>query len=281
MPLASLHEVLGEAITCRYAVGAFDTMDHLFTEAVLRAAERTNTPVILMMGDFPGPDYANLIPYTLDRISRTRVPVCLHFDHGVSFARCANALRLGFSSVMIDGSMLPFEENVRLTRSVTEMAHACGVDAEGEIGHVGAGQGTVEQGGDGLYTSLEDAVRFAQMTGVDAMAVAIGTVHGVYRQAPELNFPLLSHIREAVGIPLVMHGGSGLSDADFRGAIANGINKINAYTNLSVKAVQELRDIVAQTQPGGTIFPVLDALEERIAQEVERHIQLFGTPALK
>lgn len=281
MPLASLREVLGEAVTARFAVGAFDAMDHVFVEAIIRAAEQTGTPVILMLGDFPGPDYVNLIPYTLDRISRSRVPVCLHFDHGASFERCARAIRLGFSSVMIDGSVLPFDENVAVTRRVVDMAHACGVDVEGEIGRMGSGEATVETTGDGAYTALEDAVRFAELTGVDAMAVSIGTVHGVYRGQPMLDFDLLSRIRAEVSIPLVMHGSSGLPDSDFHRAIAGGMNKINAYSNLSIKAVEDLRDILAETKPGTMVFPVLDALVGRVMNEVARHIRLFATPALR
>lgn len=280
MPAAGLREVLGNAVSARYAVGAFDAMDHVFVEAIIAAAERTNTPVILMLGDFPGPDYDNLVPYAVDRVSRARVPVCLHFDHGASIERCAWAIGAGFSSVMIDGSRLQFEENLEVTRRVVELAHDRGIDVEGEIGRMSGSEATAGETADGNYTSVDEARRFARSTGVDAVAIAFGTVHGVYRGTPRLDFDLLRQVRAAVDVPLVMHGSSGLSDADLRAAVAAGINKVNAYTNLSIKAVDDLRRILADAPPGTMVFPVLDALTTRVAAEVERHIKLFGTPTL-
>lgn len=279
MPIASLREVLQNTREQHFAVGAFDTMDHAFTEGILAAAEETQTPVILAAGDFPGPDYSNFLPYLVDRISRTSVPVCLHFDHGGSFEACARAIRAGFSSVMIDGSALSFSENIALTKRVVEMAHACHVDVEGEVGHVGANAGSVEsRRDDSRYTEPEAAAEFSEQTGVDALAVAIGTAHGVYKEAPKIDFERLRAIRSLVSVPLVMHGASGLSDEDFRRAVENGMCKINAFTNLTIAVTSHIADdIPFLTNPLKMSHEISLKMTAYAKQEVLRHILLFGT----
>jgi fructose-bisphosphate aldolase class II len=281
MPMVSLCEVLRNTREKHFAVGAFDTMDHAFPEGILQAAEESRTPIIVAAGDFPGPDYTNFLPYLIDRISRTTVPVCLHFDHGGSFDACSRAIRAGFSSVMIDGSNLPFEKNIAETRRVVEMAHACGITVEGEIGHVGATRDSVESAKDDTrYTEPEAAVEFVEKTGVDALAVAIGTVHGVYKSAPKLDFERLEEIRSQVPVPLVMHGASGLSDENFKQAIRSGMSKINAFTNLTLKVSAQI----------GKEMPELSRvmsheislhMTEYAKEEVLRHIQLFGTQTVE
>lgn len=284
MPLVSLKEVLKNTQERRFAVGAFNVMDHSFAEGILLAAEETSTPVILAAGDFPGPDYANFIPYLLDRISRTSVPVCLHFDHGSSYESCARAIRAGFSSVMIDGSSLPFDENVSVTRRVAELAHACSVDVEGEIGHTASASDSMEgdeESGESIYTDPKDAVRFVEETGVDALAVAIGTVHGTYKREPKLDFPRLAAIRSRVQVPLVMHGSSGLSAPLFKEAIENGICKINAFTNLTLKVTSELATWMCEMPLERTMSHILSLkMTELAKKEVMRHIKLFGTEAV-
>lgn len=279
MPIASLREVLQNTREQHFAVGAFDTMDHAFTEGILAAAEEAQTPVILAAGDFPGPDYSNFLPYLVDRISRTSVPVCLHFDHGGSFEACARAIRAGFSSVMIDGSALSFSENITLTKRVVEMAHACHVDVEGEVGHVGANAGSVEsRRDDSRYTEPEAAAEFSEQTGVDALAVAIGTAHGVYKEAPKIDFERLRAIRSLVSVPLVMHGASGLSDEDFHRAVENGMCKINAFTNLTIAVTSRIADdIPFLTNPLKMSHEISLKMTAYAKQEVLRHILLFGT----
>ncbi len=279
MPIATLREVLKNTRENHFAVGAFDTMDHAFTEGILAAAEETQTPVILAAGDFPGPDYSNFLPYLVDRISRTSVPVCLHFDHGGSFEACARAIRAGFSSVMIDGSALSFSENIALTKRVVEMAHACHVDVEGEVGHVGANAGSVEsRRDDSWYTEPEAAAEFFEKTSVDALAVAIGTAHGVYKEAPKIDFERLRAIRSRVSVPLVMHGASGLSDEDFHRAVENGMCKINAFTNLTLAVTSRIADdmpsLISPLQMSHEISLKMTAYSK---QEVLRHIRLFET----
>ena len=263
MSLVGLREVLRDSIKGKYAVGAFDATDHLFAESILLAAEETRTPVILMVGDFPAPvDYDNFYPYLVDRISRTQVPVCLHFDHGASFEACALAVKRGCTSIMIDGSALPFEENVALTKKVVEMAHACNVEVEGEIGSVGRNESLEGENAVSLYTEPEDAVEFARLTGVDALAVSIGTVHGVYKKAPKMDFERLAKIRSMIEIPLVMHGGSGLSVEDFHAAVSNGMNKINAFTNLSIAVADKIVEVSKSLPPKTITGPIYEAAIE-------------------
>ena len=276
MSLVGLREVLRDSIKGKYAVGAFDATDHLFAESILLAAEETRTPVILMVGDFPAPvDYDNFYPYLVDRISRTQVPVCLHFDHGASFEACALAVKRGCTSIMIDGSALPFEENVALTKKVVEMAHACNVEVEGEIGSVGRNESLEGENAVSLYTEPEDAVEFARLTGVDALAVSIGTVHGVYKKAPKMDFERLAKIRSMIEIPLVMHGGSGLSVEDFHAAVSNGMNKINAFTNLSIAVADKIVEVSKSLPP-----KTYEAAIETGKQQVIQHIRLFGTRSI-
>ncbi len=280
MPMVSLTEVLKNTREQHFAVGAFDTMDHAFTEGILQAAEESRTPIIVATGDFPGPDFTNLLPYLVDRISRTTVPVCLHFDHGGSFEACARAIRAGFSSVMIDGSNLPFNENIAETKRVVEMAHACGITVEGEIGHVGASSDSVESvQDDTLYTEPDAAVEFVERTGVDAVAIAIGTVHGVYKSAPKLDFERLEEIRSLVSVPLVMHGGSGLSAENFKHVIQSGISKINAFTNLTLKVSAQIGEEIS-TLEKSLSHEISLHMTEYAKQEVLRHIHLFGTQSV-
>lgn len=281
MSLVGLKEVLRDSIEGRYAVGAFDATDHLFAESILLAAEETRTPVILMVGDFPAPvDYDNFYPYLVDRISRTHVPVCLHFDHGASFEACALAIRRGCTSIMIDGSALSFEENVALTKKVVEMAHACNVEVEGEIGSVGRNESLEGENSVSLYTEPEDAAEFVALTGVDALAVSIGTVHGVYKKAPKMDFERLARIRSLIDIPLVMHGGSGLSVEDFHAAVSNGMNKINAFTNLSIAVADRIAETAKALPPKTITGPLYEAAIETGKRQVMEHIKLFGTKTI-
>ena len=191
MPLVTMNEILKESIEKKYAVGAFDTMDHVLTEAILGAAEGKGKPVILMTVDrvFKQPNYKSFFKYLIDRCEGSSVPVALHLDHGPSFESVMMAIRYGCTSVMLDGSSLPIEENIALTKKVCEVAHACGISVEGEIGHVSGHEGNMLDGNEpdeSAYTKVEDAVRFAEETEVDALAIAIGTVHGVYKGCPEI-----------------------------------------------------------------------------------------------
>lgn len=282
MPLVGLKEILRGSIERKYAVAAFDTADHVFTEAIIESAEELHTPVIIMVGEFGYVDFEAFYPYLVERCKSSKIPVCLHFDHGPSYESCVLAVRRGCTSVMFDGSQLPFKENVYQTRKVVEMAHACGVDVEGEIGCIGSNEDAIEGPGSHIiYTEPEDAVKFVEETHVDALAVAIGTVHGVYLKKPQLDFKRLHTIRQMVDIPLVMHGGSGLSEADFSAAVENGMNKINAYTNVSIATGKALRDAINSFPENTTHEEFTNCLQIAAKKEIKDYIRMFRTPAVE
>jgi len=204
-------------------------------EAAISAAEELRSPIIIGTAEvlLPYGELSLIAPSILHMAKRATVPVVVHFDHGVSFERCLEALKLGFTSVMFDGSAGEHSENVRATAEMVKIAHAFGATVEGEIGHVGdASRGDNET--NDMYTTPEEAKKFVELTGVDALAVAIGTAHGAYKTAPRLDIDRLRKIRETIDTPLVLHGGSGLSDDDFRNTIKNGIAKVNIFTDLCV-----------------------------------------------
>lgn len=243
MPLVSCKEILDPARHQGVGVPGIDVIDPASTEGVISAAEALGLPVILMVPEtaFPMLDVKAFFKYLIDRARSTSVPVAVHLDHGESIETMKLAIESGFTSVMIDGSSLPLDENIALTKSVVELAHAAGVSVEAEIGHVGGGEGSFEgtDVDEDLFTRPQDAQRFVEETGVDTLAVAFGTVHGIFNGTPRLDIPRLEQIRDRVGVPLVMHGGSGLSDEQFVSAIKGGITKINLFTEISMTAAAQ------------------------------------------
>lgn len=243
MGLVTLKKILDTANQGGYAVPAFDTVDHASAEGIIMAAEEKNKEVILMVPEagLPFVDMDRFFPFLVNLAQQAKVPVALELDHGKTFEVIMKAIHYGFSSVMIDGSDLSFEENVKITKKVVEVAHAAGISVEGEIGHVAGAEGAFSGSkvDKSMYTKVEDAVSFVKETKVDALAVAFGTVHGIYKGTPQLDVDLLKSIKDQVEIPLVMHGGSGVSDEEFIKAIENGINKINLFTEISMAAVNQ------------------------------------------
>jgi len=286
MALCTMKEILRESIEKRYAVGGFDAMDHLIAEAILSAAEEKNVPVIVMVPDFIF-DRKNIdlfFRYLVDRCQTSSVPVALHLDHGTSYESVVQAIRFGFTSVMFDGSKLPIEENIEMTRKVCEVAHACGITTEGEIGHVGGHEGNSTAGNEAdrsKFSKPEEAIRFVSETGVDALAIAIGTVHGVFKGKPELDYERLREIRASVSVPLVMHGGSGLSVDDFKKAIHNGINKINFFTGISLGAGEAVKNLVHNSPGQLAIGDVTEAAFANAKEIVVQQINIFGTQPLE
>ena len=212
-------------------------------------SEEKNAPLIL--GIHPdevqhvGPD---MIAAVTQRAHRSSVPIAIHWDHGASYDEILTAIRIGFTSVMIDGSMLPFEENVTLSRRVVDTAHAVGLSVEGELGTIGKTDGEAEDGSDAIiYTDPQDALVFVRETGVDSLAIAIGTSHGIYPAdlKPELKLDLLKEIKERVGIPLVLHGGSNNRDDEIAQATQLGINKINISSDIKVAYHKKMREVLA------------------------------------
>jgi fructose-bisphosphate aldolase class II len=235
--LVTLESILKIAEAKKIAVGSFNATDSASQEAILRAAEELNQPVILMhaqvheeMGLCRMEDVA---PMMLDAADRASVPVCVHLDHGTDLDYVARGLKLGFTSVMYDGSALSTEENTANTAVAVELAAQYGASVEAEIGSMGAREGGGDESAESHFTDPEAALRFVSDTGIDALACAFGTVHGLYRAAPKLDFERVEKIRSLVSVPLVMHGGSGVSDEDYRRVIDCGIRKINYYTYMA------------------------------------------------
>lgn len=285
MSLATMKEVLSQSVEKKYAVGAFDTMDRVFTEAIIGAAEAKGVPVILMTVEwaFEKPDVELFMGYLVERCRRATVPVALHLDHGSSFEAVMKAIHYGCTSVMLDGSSLPFEENVALTKKVVEVAHACGITVEAEIGHVAGHEGNMLDGNvadESAYTTVDEAIRFYEQTQVDCLAVAIGTVHGVYKGTPKLDYERLQAIRDALPIPIVMHGGSGLSPEDFKKAVAHGINKINFFTGMSLGAAEAVKKLMKERDKI-QMGDIIDCGQQAAFEIVSEHIDIFGTQPLE
>lgn len=241
--LVNLNEVLKKAQKGKYAVGLFNTTDTDMLQAVIEAAEESNSPVILGTAEvlLPYGELKLIAPSVIAAAKRAKVPVVVHYDHGLTFDRCIEALQLGFSSIMFDGSAKPYEQNIAETREMVKIAHAFGATVEGEIGHVGEAAKEDNLLTD-MYTTPEEAKAYLEATGVDALAVAIGSAHGVYKKKPMLNIERLKEISGAVKVPLVLHGGSGLSDDDFKNTIRNGIAKVNIFTDLCLAGESAMKD---------------------------------------
>ena len=250
MPLVNSRALLLEAQKQHYAVGAFNVENMEMVQAVVSAAEAEHTPVMLQTtpSTLRYADTALFAHMVRAVAEKAAVPVAIHLDHGESFALCEQAARDGYTSLMIDGSKLPLEENIALARKVVEMAsvqplHPC---VEAELGKLGGKEDDVEvKEGEDLYTDPAEAVRFVAESGIDALAVAIGTAHGFYKGKPKLAFDRLAQIRAAVSIPLVLHGSSGVPDEDVRRAISLGICKVNFATELRVAYTEAVRAALA------------------------------------
>jgi len=239
--LITMKAILELAEAKNIAIGAFNITSLEGIQAVLQASEELNQPVILQFA----PVHEAIIPMTvigpimLLMAERASVPVAVHLDHGDDLSVLKKALDMGFTSVMYDGSSLSFEENAANTRIAVEMAGIYGASVEAEIGAMGRqefssiGEGEEGEATEGCYTDPEQAERFVKTTGVDALACSFGTVHGLYLTEPKLDFDRISQIKSRIGLPIVMHGGSGVSDQDFRKCINNGVRKINYYTYLA------------------------------------------------
>lgn len=246
MPLTTTVSMLRKAQEQGFAVGAFNVENMEMAQAIISAAEELRAPVILQTTPstvrYAGAGmYAAMVAALAQEAS---VPVAMHLDHGDSFALCAQALRSGYTSVMIDGSKLPLEENIALTYKVSEMCAAVGVPVEGEIGRVGGKEDDLES--DGGYTIPEEAVRFEKESGLFSMAVGVGTAHGFYKEKPQLNKELITTLRGMLQAPMVLHGASGLSDEDVKDCIRRGICKVNFATELRAAYTEGVKAVLAE-----------------------------------
>ncbi len=277
MALVSMINSLKQAQQKGYAVPCFDTFEMMGTQGLVAGLEGKRAPGIIGL-------YTRLLdgPYARATVGMVRamaedasVPISLVLDHGSGFDHCIQALHLGFTDVMYDGSKLPFEENLANTKLIVRAAHAIGAGVEAELGHVGVGHdyqafGAVGKG----FTEPAAVERFVQETGVDCLAVAIGTAHGLYQGDPQLDLDLLAEIRRRVDIPLVLHGGSGLSDDQFRAAVEGGIQKINIFTNLAVSAGAAM--VEKAREQDASYFTLVRAIPDAFQQECERLLDVFG-----
>ena len=272
--LVNLNDVLPKAQKEHYAVGLFNTTDTDMLEGVIAAAEEMRAPVIIGTAEvlLPYGELKLIAPSIIEAAKRATVPVVVHYDHGLTFDRCIEALKLGFSSIMFDGSANDEAENLKQTAEMVKIAHSMGVSVEGEIGHVG--QAASGDGNDSdMYTTPEEAVNFVNATGVDALAIAIGTAHGAYKTKPKLDIGRLSEIRAALDTPLVLHGGSGLSDDDFRNTVKNGIAKVNIFTDLCNAGEKAMRQGLDESK---AYLDIRNMKVEEIKNAVKRKIELFG-----
>ena len=280
--LVNMNEVLRPAKEHRYAVGLFNAVNLELARGIINAAEATRSPVIMGTAEV-------LLPYgPLDEVSyylipmakKASVPVVVHLDHGLNFDTCVKALELGFSSVMYDCSTDSYEENLRKVKEMADIAHSYGATIEGELGHVGDNEGSAE-GSDHLadpsqfFTDPKLAKDFVDRTGVDALAIAVGNAHGAYKLPPKLDFERIRTIANTVDVPLVLHGGSGLTDNDFKQAIKEGISKVNIFTDINVAAVEaEFKKF--QSMDKGLI-DLIPAAVEAVKQETVKKMQLFSS----
>ena len=231
--LLNMKEILKAANEHNFAVPAFNIGTGQILNGVMDTCEELNAPVILAIHPnelaFQGESF---IKMCIDRANKSKLPVCIHLDHS-DWDPIVKAIRAGFTSVMIDASSLPFEENVAITKKVCELAHPLGVSVEGELGTIGTTDGDTEGGTDSIiYTNPDDAVRFVEETGCDALAIAIGTAHGFYHGTPVLDKERVSEVKKLVSVPLVLHGASGLSEEDVRECVERGMCKVNFATEL-------------------------------------------------
>ena len=277
---ANMKYILDAANRDNYAVMAINCINMEMARAAIEAAEEEHSPIIVQLGVGQMAKMAHpteMVPMIKAMAERVTVPVCLNLDHGPSFEAETDAIRWGFSNVMIDASSLPYEENVRRSRMVADMAHANGISVEAELGHVGQAAD-----GDGrtadMYTNVEQAVDFVKRTGVDALAVAIGTAHGKYPEGfvPKLDFERLAELKAALKMPLVLHGGSGSGEENIRKAVAGGINKINVCTD-AFHAAEKAMKAKWEAEPNTDYLGICMVAEKAVKEFVRDYIRLIGS----
>lgn len=271
--LLNMNQMLAVAKENKFAVGAFNVADSSFFRTVVEAAEENDSPAIIAVHptelDFAKDEF---FQYVMSRVKNSKVPFVVHMDHGDNLASIMRAIHCGFSSVMIDGSLLPFEENIEVTKEIVHVCHKIGVSVEGELGTIGS-TGTTIEGGvtEVIYTNPKDAERFVRETGIDSLAVAIGTAHGIYPKnvKPKLKMDVLESIKEVVDIPLVLHGGSANPDEEISKAIEIGIQKVNISSDYKYAFYKKCREILSTTElwDPNAIYP--ECIDE--AKKIVKH----------
>jgi fructose-bisphosphate aldolase class II len=244
--MVNFSQMLKEARHGGYAVGSFNVYSYETIRGVIEAGQELGCPTIVAFGEsyLQNMELDEVFAVVSTMARKVEIPLALHLDHCKSFQHIVQAIRAGFTSVMFDGSSLPFEENMEKTTQVAAVAHAANVSVEAELGALAGGQFSNEEAGEEIYTNPEQAARFVQCTGIDALAVSIGTVHGMYKGTPRVNVEVLKKIAATVSIPLVLHGGSGTPEEIVRECIRHGIAKINVNTEISLYTVEKVKALL-------------------------------------
>ncbi|MGM0239939.1 class II fructose-bisphosphate aldolase [Enterococcus sp. AZ103] len=281
MVLANLKDVLTKANEEKYAVGAFNATDLNTARGIVAAAEELNSPVILQFAEVHDKfiSIETVANMYLHLAKQSSIPVVVHLDHGVNFETIMKAVKLGFSSVMVDTSTLPLKENIAKVQEVVKIAHCLGLTVEGELGVMNAEDGSGRLDYNEMtdsFTNPDEAKIFVEETQVDALAIAFGTVHGLYRGKPNLSFDRIKEIKEQVGIPLVMHGGSGLSDEEYRQSITNGINKINYYSTMAYDVTNKLRTFLQENEEA-YLTDIDVQVQNFVKENIMEKIKVFGS----
>jgi len=276
--LVNMNDILLPAKEGKYGVGFFNAVNVEMARAIIETAEELKAPVMIGTAEvlLPAMELDLVANYLIPMAKKATVPVCVHYDHGLTFERCMQAVKLGFTSVMYDCSTAPYEENITKVAEMVKICHAMGVTVEAELGHVGdnAGSGKLTNPED-YFTDPDTAVDYVKRTGVDSLAVAVGNAHGDYAFPPKLDFDRIQIISEKTNLPLVLHGGSGLADADFKNAVRLGVSKINIFTDIDKagKAGVEAGIAAGERTMMGLIPYEIKAMKKVVAEK----IKLFGS----
>lgn len=277
IPVADL---LKDAQEGKYAVGAFNCNNMEIVQAIIGAAEAENAPVIVQASQgaikYAGIEY--IVSLTKEAAAGAKVPVALNLDHGTSFGQIIQCIRYGFSSVMFDGSKLPLEENINITNQVMAASRPIGVSVEAELGKIAGTEDDISvEERDAMMTDPDEAKYFVDKTGVDCLAVAIGTAHGVYKGEPKLDFERLTKIYSLVNIPIVLHGSSGVPDEAIKEAISRGVCKINIDTNIREAFTNKVREVINEKPNEIDPRKILGPAREAAMEIIREKIRLFGS----
>ncbi|WRS27640.1 ketose-bisphosphate aldolase [Oscillospiraceae bacterium MB08-C2-2] len=274
MPIVNMKQMLADAAAGGYGVGCYSTLNLEMTMGAIKAAEETNTPIMIQVPEMRAAHSPlhMIVPLCVSAAKASKVDICVHFDHGATVENIQKVLDMGMTSVMIDKSHSPLDENIAITKDVIARAHKVGATVEAEIGCIGR----TEEGMDSpvVYSDVDQCIRMVEETGIDALAVGIGNIHGVYMSEPKLNFEVLQNIAKSVNVPLVLHGGSGISPEDFRECIKYGIRKINIATASWQAMIHHAREYLAD--PKANFFGLNEALVAGTYEQVMIHNKVFS-----
>ena len=277
MSLVPMKELLQDASAKGYAVGGFNVFNFETLSAVTEVAEELKAPLVIGVPErlFTFIDAESLCISVIRAASRASVPIAIHLDHGHSFDGVLKALRWGFTSVMFDGSALPFQENVQKTKEIAKIAHSLGVSVEGELGYVCAYGESIADLEEANFIKAETAVEFVNKTKVDALAIGLGNNHGLYRGKPKLDFARIKDLKTMVQVPLVLHGGSKLAKTDFQQGIDNGIAKVNIATDMSIAAIDTVRREL-ELNPNIHYVNLMLNVKKGVKESVKKYMLAFG-----